>query len=51
MDAMLAARAMLWKQYYRLHDLMVKFVARLVLCWRFMAILGVAAYFGLTSRR
>jgi transposase len=41
MDAMLAARAMLWKQYRRLHDLVVKFVARHELCWRFMAIPGV----------
>jgi transposase len=38
MDAMLAARAMLWKQYRRLHDLVVKFVARHELCRRFMAI-------------
>jgi hypothetical protein len=30
---------------------MVKFVARLELCRGFVAILGVAAYFGLTSRR
>lgn len=41
MDAMLAARAMLWKQYRRLHDLVVKFVARHELCRRFMAIPGV----------
>ncbi len=41
MDAMLAARAMLWKQYRRLHDLVVKFVARRELCRRFMAIPGV----------
>jgi len=27
MDAMLAARAVLWKQFCRLHDLVVKFVA------------------------
>ena len=38
---MLAARAMLWKQYCRLHDLVVKFVARHELCRRFMAIPGV----------
>jgi len=41
MDAMLAARAMLWKQYRRPHDLVVKFVARHELCRRFMAIPGV----------
>jgi len=41
MDAMLAARAMLWKQYCRLHELVVKFVARHELCRRFMAIPGV----------
>ena len=41
MDAMLAARAMLWKQYRRLHDLVVKFVARHELCRHFMAIPGV----------
>ncbi len=41
MDAMLAARAMLWKQYRRLQDLVVKFVARHELCRRFMAIPGV----------
>jgi transposase len=41
MDAMLAARAALWKQYCKLHDLVVKFVARSELCRRFMAIPGV----------
>ena len=41
MDAMLLARAALWKQYTRLHDLVVKFVARDELCRRFMAIPGV----------
>ncbi len=41
MDAMLAARAMLWKQYCRLHDLVVKSVARHEVCRRFMAVLGV----------
>jgi transposase len=34
MDAMLIARAMLWKQYCRLHDLLVKFVAGHELCRR-----------------
>lgn len=32
---------MLWKQYCRLHDLVVKFVARHEACRRFMAIPGV----------
>lgn len=41
MDAMLNARAALWKQYGRLHDLVVKFVARDELCRRFMQIPGV----------
>lgn len=41
MDAMLSARAALWKQYCRLHDLVVKMVARSELCRRFMAIPGV----------
>jgi transposase len=37
-DAMLMARAALWKQYCKLHDLVVKLVARNELCRRFMAI-------------
>lgn len=41
MDAMLSARAALWGQYCRLHDLVVKMVARSELCRRFMAIPGV----------
>ena len=41
MDAMLVARAMLWKQYCRLHDLVVRFVAGHELCRRFMQIPGV----------
>jgi transposase len=41
MDAMLIARAMLWKQYCRLHDLVVKFVVGHELCRRFMQIPGV----------
>jgi len=40
MDAMLSARAVLWKEYCRLHNLVVKFVARNELCRRFMAIPG-----------
>jgi transposase len=39
-DAMLNARAALWKQYCRLHDLVVKLVASHELCRRFMQIPG-----------
>jgi transposase len=38
MDAMLRARAALWKEYRRLHDLVIKFVARREQARRFMAI-------------
>lgn len=38
---MLSARAALWKQDCKLHELVVKFVARSELCRRFMAIPGV----------
>lgn len=41
MDAMLTARAALWRQYCRLHDLVVRIVARSEPCRRFMAIPGV----------
>ncbi|MBZ9699275.1 MULTISPECIES: IS110 family transposase [unclassified Mesorhizobium] len=41
MDAMLSARAVLWREYCRLHDLVVKIVAKSELCRRFMAIPGV----------
>lgn len=41
MDAMLTARATLWKQYCRLHDLVVRFVAGHELCRRFLQIPGV----------
>lgn len=40
-DAMLSARAALWKEYCRLHDLVVKLVAGHELCRRFMQIPGV----------
>jgi transposase len=40
-DAMLNARAALWKEYCRLHDLVVKLVASHELCRRFMQIPGV----------
>jgi transposase len=38
---LLNARAALWKEYCRLHDLLVKFVAGHELCRRFMQIPGV----------
>ena len=41
MDAMLTARAALWMEYCRLHDLVVKFVAGHESCRRFMQIPGV----------
>ncbi len=41
MDAMLTARAVLWKQYCRLHDLVVRFVAGNELARRYLAIPGV----------
>lgn len=40
-EAMLNARAALWKEYLKLHDLVVKFVAGHELCRRFMQIPGV----------
>ncbi|WP_315767132.1 IS110 family transposase [Bradyrhizobium sp. SZCCHNR2009] len=40
-DAMLNARAALWKEYCRLHNLVVKLVAGHELCRRFMQIPGV----------
>lgn len=40
MDAMLLARVALWKQYCRLHDLVVKMVAQSELCRRFISIPG-----------
>jgi transposase len=40
-EAMLSARAALWQQYCRLHELVVKFVAGHELCRRFMQIPGV----------
>jgi transposase len=41
MDAMPSARAALWAQYLRLHDLVMKLVARDELCRRYMRIPGV----------
>jgi transposase len=40
-DAMLNAGAALWKEYCRLHDLVVKLVASHELCRRFMQIPGI----------
>lgn len=48
MDAMLSARAALWRQYCRLHDLVLKMVARSELCRRFMAIPGVGPVMALS---
>lgn len=41
MDAMLSARAALWKEYGRLHALVVRAVGQSELCRRFMGIPGV----------
>jgi transposase len=48
MDAILEARAVLWKQYCRLHELVVKFVARHEPCRYFMAIPGVGPVMALS---
>lgn len=48
MDCMLEARAALWKQYLKLHDLVVKIVAQDALCRRLMAIPGVGPITALT---
>ena len=50
MDCMLIARAALWKQYLKLHDLVVKTVAQDELCRRFMRIPGVGPITALTFR-
>jgi len=42
MDGMLTARAVMWRQYLKLHNLVVRLVARDELCRRFMAIPGSA---------
>ncbi|ODV09413.1 MAG: IS110 family transposase [Rubrivivax sp. SCN 70-15] len=41
MDSMLTARAALWKEYLRLHNLVVRYVAQNPVCRQFMAIPGV----------
>ena len=48
MDCMLTARAVLWRQYLKLHNLVVRLVARDELCRRFMAIPGVGPVTALT---
>ena len=48
MDCMLTARAVLWRQYLKLHSLVVRLVARDELCRRFMAIPGVGPVTALT---
>ena len=50
MDCMLTARAALWRQYLKLHNLVVRLVARDTLCRRFMAIPGVGPVTALTFR-
>ena len=48
MECMLTARAALWRQYLKLHKLVVGLVARDALCRRFMAIPGVGPVTALT---
>ena len=48
MDCMLTARAVLWRQYLKLHNLVVRVVARDELCRRFMSIPGVGPVTALT---
>ncbi len=50
MDCMLAARAALWREYLKLHDLVVRIVSQDELCRRFMAIPGVGPITALTFR-
>jgi transposase len=50
MDCMLIARAALWTQYLKLHDLTVRVVAQDEVCRRFMAIPGVGPIAALTFR-
>jgi transposase len=50
MECMLTARAALWRQYLKLHNLAVGLVARDELCRRFMAIPGVGPVTALTFR-
>lgn len=48
MDCMLTARAALWREYLKLHDLVVRYVAGHELCRRLMAIPGVGPIAALT---
>ena len=48
MDCMLTARAALWKEYLKLHDLVVRWVAQDEVCRRFMAIPGVGPVTAMT---
>ncbi|MER8917022.1 hypothetical protein NKI32_24710 [Mesorhizobium sp. M0761] len=41
-DDMLTGPRAMWRQYCRLHDLVMRTVARCEACWRFMAIRGVS---------
>lgn len=50
MDCMLTARAALWKQYVKLHGMVVKIVAQDELCRRFVRIPGVGPITALTFR-
>lgn len=50
MDCMLSARAALWREYVKLHDLVVRIVAQDELCRRFMAIPGVGPICALTFK-
>lgn len=50
MDCMLLARAALWRQYLKLHELVVRVVAADELCRRYMAIPGVGPVTALTFR-
>jgi transposase len=48
MECMLTARAALWQQYLKLHELVVRIVARHELCRRYMRIPGVGPITALT---
>lgn len=49
-DCMLTARAALWRQYLKLHDMVLRHAAGDELCRRFMAIPGVGPVTALTFR-
>lgn len=50
MDSMLRARAVLWEEYLKLHDLVVQAVARDEVCRRFMRIPGIGPVTALSFR-